>query len=331
MPNSAKSNVIPIAFAFDDNLVLAAQVAFNSLLKVAKSKYKFFVLFSPENLSSQSIQKLRLSVEFYKNGSIEFIDVGDFFINGYEVRGITIATYYRLLLPEILSQYDKVIYSDVDTLFLKDLAEIYHSAMGNNLIAATRGVVQNTDLNYLKQIDIKPGLYVNAGFLVMNLQAMRNDNLRNVFLKLTEKNLLYQDQDILNISCKGRIKYLGPKYNLHAKFDYLSELPYVTRLFENVDILSEISDPVMIHFPGVKPWQNAECYYYDVWWEAYRTSECYEWEFYWKYQSHLIDVCRSYRKGYEKLSMDKWYRFGQKTFREKIRTVLKTLLRVPKV
>ena len=74
---------------------------------------------------------------------IQYRVVDDTFDQSFEIRGITAATYYRLLIPELIPEYDKVIYADVDIIFRMDLSELYETEIGNNYIAATRELGMN--------------------------------------------------------------------------------------------------------------------------------------------------------------------------------------------
>ena len=118
-------NIIPIVFAFDNNLILPACVSISSLLMSAKQDtfYDIFILHSgAELLEQEAINKLCL---FYSNFKITYVLVTNEFEDAYEVRGITKATYYRLLIPQLITQYDKIIYSDVDVIFRSDLSDVY--------------------------------------------------------------------------------------------------------------------------------------------------------------------------------------------------------------
>ena len=125
MVDIAYKKIIPIAFAFDNNLSFPACVCLSSLMMHAKPDtfYDIFILHSEkEELQKEELNKLPT---FYTNCRITYIKVGDTFNDGYEIRGITKATYYRLLIPQLIAQYDKIIYADVDIIFRSDLTEVY--------------------------------------------------------------------------------------------------------------------------------------------------------------------------------------------------------------
>ena len=103
---------VPIVFAFDNNLVLPACVCISSLLMNAKEDtfYDIFILHSNNIMLNR--EELDRIPEYYKNCRIQYRQVGNTFDSAFEVRGITTSTYYRLLIPELVPEYGKIIYSD---------------------------------------------------------------------------------------------------------------------------------------------------------------------------------------------------------------------------
>ena len=77
-------------------------------------------------LSGFGAQRIK---EQYPNCNITLRNVGDLFAGAYEIRGITNVTYYRLLIPTLIPEYDKIIYSDVDVIFRDDLSHVYQSTL----------------------------------------------------------------------------------------------------------------------------------------------------------------------------------------------------------
>ena len=75
-----------------------------------------------------------------KNVDIEFVDLS-YYIEKvqdklYTRDYYTNTTYFRLFLPDLYPQYDKVLYLDSDIIVLGDISELYNTDMGTNLVAA---------------------------------------------------------------------------------------------------------------------------------------------------------------------------------------------------
>lgn len=287
-----KMNKIPIAFAFDNNLVFPACVCLSSLMMHAKeyTYYDIYILYSEhECLNHDQLDKLP---NYYQNCRITYIKVGDTFNDGYEVRGITKATYYRLLIPQLISQYDKIIYADVDIIFRSDLADVYNTNIEDDYVAATYdlGMILSKDGNkHIKQIGLNSSnQYMQAGFILLNSKRIREDNLLKQFQTLYKNNYKYQDQDLLNICCLKSHKLLPFKYNMTDYVNY-----YIRHKHEYFNKVSqeEIDDALnngTIHYNGHKPWKKYSVNF-DIWWEYYRKSPYFNQAYYFDFFYRMLN------------------------------------------
>lgn len=279
-------NIVPIAFAFDNNLSFPACVCLSSLMMHAKPDtfYDIFILHSEkEELQKENLNKLP---SFYPNCRITYIRVGDTFNDGYEIRGITKATYYRLLIPQLITQYDKIIYADVDIIFRSDLAEVYNTDIRDEYIAATYdlGMILSKDGNrHIRDLGLtNPQQYMQAGFILLNSKKIREDQLLKQFTTLYKKKYKFQDQDILNITCQNAHKLLPFKYNMT---DYVNYYIYHNHSYFKHYTQEEIDDALntgTIHYNGHKPWKKY-CVNFDIWWEYYRKSPYFDEKFYFNF------------------------------------------------
>lgn len=275
---------IPIIFAFDNNLIEAAGVCFSSLLNSAKTDtfYEIYVLHSPYvKLDEETLLKVQSA---YPNCSMDFIAVDDSFENSFEIRHVTKATYYRLLIPELFPHLEKAIYSDVDIVFRMDLQEVFAIELGEAYVAGALDVGMNTfELDYVKKLGIKQWSYIQAGFMMFNLRKMREDDLVEKFKKEAAKCYKYQDQDTLNIVCEGRKKILEPCWNLNdcSYMQFLSERPTIAPWMTEEQIKRALKTG-NIHYSGYKPWERYSIAF-DIWWEYYRKSPMFNEYRYYKF------------------------------------------------
>ena len=165
-------NIVPIVFAFDNNLVKPACVCLSSLLMNANvdTFYDIFILTSSKSdLDRSLIDKLKIT---YHNFSLQYRFVDSTFDNSFEIRGITPATYYRLMIPEFVPEYDKIIYSDVDVIFREDLFCWYNQTEFDMEYVA--GVNSLSHLNsdtrnyYNQEIGLDPSKIIYAGNIILN-------------------------------------------------------------------------------------------------------------------------------------------------------------------
>lgn len=276
-------NVVPIAFAFDNNIITAACVCLSSLLANADKDtfYEIFILHSERvDLRKDELGKVD---QAYPNCRLRYVAVDDSFDSAYEVRHVTKATYYRLLLPVLITEYDKIIYSDVDIIFRMDLWKAYSTELEGYYLAATYDIGLNQDEKYLSRLGLAKWQYFQAGFVVLNLKQLREDHMADKFKELAKNKYRYQDQDIINISCKGRIRQLPPCYNVNdCALIYMYWHP--GRLPETISEkdCKEATTNGNIHYSGYKPWRRYSIGF-DIWWEHYRKSPVYDEQAYFKF------------------------------------------------
>ena len=204
------------------------------------------------------------------------------FDDGFEIRGITKATYYRLLIPQLIFKYDKIIYADVDIIFRSDLTEVYDINLEDEYVAATYdlGMILSRDgQKYLRKIGLTSMQYMQAGFILLNAKKIREDNLITQFTTLYKNNYKFQDQDILNITCLKRHKLLPFKYNMTDYVNYY--IRHKHEYFKDVS-QEEIDDALergIIHYNGHKPWKKYSANF-DIWWQYYRKSPFFSQTYY---------------------------------------------------
>lgn len=286
------SNNIPIVFSTDNNYVMPTGVAILSLLESAQSTtiYDIFVLIN-DDVTEEGKNLLRKQVACFPNHTINFIYVGNIFENSFEIRNISTATYSRLLIPWLLPQYDKIIYSDVDVIFRIDLADAYNIDMKDNFFAGVPSILFFTIHSYKKYIinlGLTPGKYIIAGFLVINSKLQRELDLKNRFLEEAKKKYIYQDQDIINLVCKERIAHLSQAYSItpifykmlfseNLQFHHFyenSEIPPKTQGLANAIDFYKRRENCILHYAGKKPWE-AFTQAWREWWNTYQRSVFY--------------------------------------------------------
>jgi lipopolysaccharide biosynthesis glycosyltransferase len=255
--------------------------------------YDIFVLHDAEDDFTDSCI-LRLCGQF-PNCRISFRAVSDVFRDAFEIRGITRATYYKLLIPEVIPEYDKVLYSDVDVIFREDQSHYLDIDMDGCFFASVNSVpVMNKDyLSYIQSIGLSPSEgYFYAGNLVVNAKLLRERNMVPVFLKHLDKHYRFQDMDIINLSCSGRIKSLPPAFCLSGTY-------YEAIVSKREKLLSEYTGEELdyavkkgiVHYNGPKPWKES-CLNMDIWWEYYRNSVFFDEKFafdFWFGQTFLLE------------------------------------------
>ena len=207
---------IPIMFCFDKNYVIPAAACFISIMEHANSKniYHFYVLHS--DITNENQEKLLLDLKKFKNCKLEFINMNNKFEDLFEKADykshFTKEMLYKLTCASIFKNLDKIIITDVDVIFLDDIAKMYDSLLENETyyFAGIPSIKTNT-LFYTnnpiyKQFNkseielLENG--IGAGFLLANLKQIREDNFESKMLCYIEKNikkLIQIEQDVINV------------------------------------------------------------------------------------------------------------------------------------
>lgn len=276
-------NKIPIAMATDNNYVYPTIVAMTSMLENKKeSTYLDFHIMISGQVSEENRSRLNKLKSLYEGCSVELVDMKDSFNSTYIISDyITRATYYRLLLPSILSGYDKILYLDGDIIVRKDLWDMYSTDLQDNYIGAVKDFGQITwklgyAPDYAERLGVKDmSQLINAGILVMNLQKMRQDNMEKKFIDfiptLEPRRLYLNDQDVLNATCYDKIKFISPEYNAmqHFWFSY-DVMEILVDCYNMKEWKKACTDPTIIHYTSIdKPWKGCIGRFYNEW-DKYR-------------------------------------------------------------
>jgi lipopolysaccharide biosynthesis glycosyltransferase len=274
---------IPIMFCFNNAYAIAAAVAFRSLLENACKEYfyKLYVLHTDVSLENQ--RKLReVVIEFKEHASLEFFNMQNRFEDLWDKTKIkghySKEGYYKFLAPSLFPQYETIIISDVDLVFLGDVSVSYFSLNAADDIyvagvAAPGKILHIYDVykNDFSQEEISK-MVINSAYMVYNLDKMRKDNLETSLIKFVESNywrVRQLDQDVINLGCHPKIKFL-PLKNMMCNYVY--EL-YKTdddfdndKIFSRLELQEAMRNPAILHYPGAgKPWKDTACTKADEW------------------------------------------------------------------
>jgi len=270
-----QKRTINVAFCFDKKFLMQTCVSITSLLVSAKNKcgYNIYCVVS-KDLTPDDLKCLKeITHKFSKRSKIMFLYENGSYDNAYipkHMNYLSKATYYKIMLPELIQDIDKVIYIDSDTIILKDLIQMDDIVLGNNFLIGSLDFMNKAIIwkqkmsNY--SLPLKKNEYVNAGVLIMNLKQMRHENLSQKWIELAAKRLRYQEQDILNSTCLGLIGFFNKKYNLM--------IIDKTKITTEVNIKA-VRNVVILHFAYPKPWVEKTALS-DIWWKYAKMTKSYD-------------------------------------------------------
>jgi lipopolysaccharide biosynthesis glycosyltransferase len=231
---------------------------------------------------------VREQVKYFQQFKVDFIDVTSYF-EGKEFftsnrPDITVETYFRLLIPELFSDYKKVIYLDGDMICRIDVSEIYDIDLGINWIATTRDILgigsyyrygSNLGNQHRKYFDGLLALkdhnnYFLAGLIIFNI-CQWSLSTKELFDIALSRNWLVHDQDMLNVLCENKTLILPLEYQ-YTDFSQNDDYHYCIKFLpEHIKQEYFIAQkcPKIIHFNTFsrKPW-NVSFYtpYFELFW-----------------------------------------------------------------
>lgn len=209
------------------------------------------------NLSQQAQTLINMLTERYHN-SVKFYDIDESGISNVKIASnhpdLSIATYYRLLLPGLLDKsIARVLYLDCDIIVAGDIKPLFQLELSGYALAAVKDCLPQTDAH--RQIIGLPldGNAFCAGILMINLDYWREHSSQENMLKFANEmggKLIMEDQDVLNHEFRNQWFQLPNKYASTP----LSIVP-LDKNQKWADIQEYAFTPVIFHYAYIlKPW-----------------------------------------------------------------------------
>ena len=239
-------NNIPIFLSSDNNYSPFIATTIASICDNTKSFCNFYILDNKIELKKKKkIEKLK---EQFNNFSIEYIKIDtqkifkniDYKNNEY----ISLATYNRLLIPNLKPELKKALYLDIDIIVLGDIQKLYDINLEQYIIGAAwdkSRVLYNTDTKELMELSDNYK-YFNAGVLLIDIPKWNKNKVTNQLFELEKKykkNILQADEKLLKKNFEKNYKIFDIKFN-----------------YTDYDVLNHPTNDIVIrHFASsIKPW-----------------------------------------------------------------------------
>ena len=260
---------IPVVFTFDKRIILGAAVAIKSLVDTANPDTVYDIYVYHPDIDKKTIDEFQKMLEGTRHSiTFEFIDKNRFKGAPINKHGSwTEIVYYRLLIPELLPQYDKVIYADTYVLFKKDLADVYNIDISDYECSAVAMELNNENMVCHKYFPENENEFTYiSSFIIFNNKKMREENfVQRVFetIKNFNTRLKFFDLDTLNITC-SKIMNLPYRYGVFQSLYYNDDISkaweysFLKNVYTDDELLKEKAETVMLHYAGKmgKPWRR---------------------------------------------------------------------------
>lgn len=255
--------MIEIVLSTDDNYVMPTAVLMKSIAASnPEAQIHYNIISAGLTQNAQDTLSRYLVNPSY---SISFYTIDESYLKDCPIRKgehVSIATYFRLLLPTILPQeINKVLYIDGDVICLDSLKELWETNLDNFSAAAVPDMRCN-DIRVLNRLSFKrDDDYFNAGVMLINLDWWRKNDIQNKSIKFISENrdiCKFHDQDALNVVLHGTIQTLSIRFNLQEHFFEPFENQFIDRVYLK-DMEEAKVNATLIHYTGYKkPWHK-EC------------------------------------------------------------------------
>ena len=263
-------SIVPVVFATNDKYLPYLSVSLQSLIENSSEERFYDVYIFHTSLSE--LNQIKICNMSTNNVHVRTVDM-NVMVNDlplYERSHFSVEMYYRILISEILWQYNKVLYLDCDIAIQADVAELFDTDLNGNILAVVRNLLDVDMYKYVTNVlKMEEELYFNSGILVIDTNLFKeNDTKNKCFEILGEyKNLVCPDQDILNISCKNKCLYLDEIWNFQSgNHSYTTKFKY-----------EKLSDIKIIHYTtGQKPWNTKDLPLSEIFWDYARKTPYYE-------------------------------------------------------
>ena len=292
-------NSVPVVFAANDTYIPIFAACLHSLLEHISENNNYDIVLLSSDIRKENKEPLLQMAAVRPNVSLRFCDPSHL-IRDYDLRTsghISVETYYRFLIQDVLPQYDKVLNLDCDIIVMADVAELYRTDVEGYLLAAVHdadflgqihGANRKTQKYVQKNFPMKnPDNYFQAGVLLFNEKVIRKTYSLDQWLTFCTTPYKYHDQDVLNLYCEGRVKYLDMAWNVLTDCDHtrISQVVVHAPAPIREEYHRAYADPKIIHYAGhLKPWHNPSEDQAQHFWSAIKNTPFYEEAFYYMMQ-----------------------------------------------
>jgi lipopolysaccharide biosynthesis glycosyltransferase len=192
------------------------------------------------------------------------------------------ASFFRMMLPDLLPDLDRIIYLDCDIVVCSPLTELWQCKMGDAIVGAVRDAVSpwaaGQFMTHWRDLGLPPDApYFNSGVLIIPLSVWRKEGVAAAMLDLLRSvHCVQGDQDALNTIAHGHWHELSRRWNVQT-MDWLGQTIGWVLMREEIE--AALADPAIIHYttPG-KPWWLGSAHPRDdLWFEHLGFTPWPEW------------------------------------------------------
>lgn len=289
-PAYAENN-IPIVFATSSYYLPYLAVSLKSLINTADSSYNYDVLILHKEIEEENICLIKDMITT-KNISVRFVEVDpktdEHHYNFRE--GYSSESFYRVVMIDILENYDKIIYLDCDVIVMESISKLlmendvtdYYVAAAKDIDGMASCVCDHENrksymLGFMGLKKIEE--YFQSGVMIFNLRKIReNFNLQKILKVACAPEIMFGDQDVLNTLFHEKVYYLDMAWNtiVNVRRQHFQTLLLLAPVKVVDDYVKARENPYIIHYAGTKPWDEPDADMAEEYWRVARNTPFYD-------------------------------------------------------
>jgi len=307
-----KDNYVAVVFSASNYYVPYLTVALQSLSEHSSNDIDYDIVILNKDITTSN-QEIVVNHIAKKNISVRFVDVSsmlvgnDTFVTTYN---ISIETYFRFFLPQIMQGYDRVLYLDSDLIIKDDISNLFFLDMRGYPVAASIECLMSAVVNIFNQYEYfyntlnltDVNSYFQAGVMLLDIPKLLKMDFTKKTLKMAhEYNYGCLDQDILNKLFSNNYFLFDNKWNFSPLQHHMKTLNYLQSMSEKVRAkYLSVTSPKIIHYADRgKPWLDPSQDMAEQWWQYARNTPFYELLLYRMQQDQIknaLDIIKNYGK-----------------------------------
>ncbi len=253
--------VLNVAYSSDNNYAKQLGISILSLLESNEKSEEINIYVIDNGIDESNKEKIEEIVKEY-NRNIIFLEFKKICKDLKTDNTFSLSAFGRIFLSRI-ENLDKIVYMDCDAIVCNTLDELLNIDLTDYYIA---GVQDSAHEIYRKLVGLeKNDKYINTGFLLINLDKWRRENVEEKCIKFIESyhgSVPHHDQGVINGVCKEKIYILPPQYNLQCpmfnhKAEEIKKLGDMKEYYTQEELEEAKKKPVFIHYTSAyfnRPW-----------------------------------------------------------------------------
>lgn len=252
----ADQYTIEIACSADNGYLPHVSVMLHSLLSHTAGPVRVWLLHGPKLDDSEGMARLEQTVESF-GATLRYLPVPDELMEGFPTAKFHYSCWYRILLPDLLPDLDRIVYLDCDIVVTDDVRPLWETDLGDKLFGACVNPLYRPMHKAVRAMGVPDNRdYLNSGVLLLDLERLRyerlGEHLRDYAVEHPDN--ACPEQDALSVLYQGKWMPLHPRWNVQTATLDLSprKLP-----LPRSEVEEAVSRPAVLHFNGpFKPWDH---------------------------------------------------------------------------